>query len=127
MESHVLFRYHNEMGHLETRKMIDAIRRIYWFPRIREKCEEYVKNCLKCISFSPISGRVEGYLNPIPKREIPFETFHIDHFGPINKHVSLKKYIFLVIDAFSKFVRLFTIKSTDSKEAIACLRQFFQL
>jgi len=74
MESHILFRYHNKMGHVGTGKMIDGIRRTYWFPQIREKCEEHIRNCLKCISFAPISGRGEGYLNSIPKGTVPFET-----------------------------------------------------
>lgn len=126
MEKHVLFRYHNEMGHIGSGKMIECIRRSYWFPKIREKCEEHVQNCLKCISFSPTSGKKEGYLHPIPKGNRPFDTLHIDHFGPVDKHTSLKKYIFLVVDAFSKFVRLFATKTTNSKEAIVYLMQYFQ-
>lgn len=110
-------------------KMIDSIKRTYWFPKIREKCEEHVKNCLKCISFSPPSGKLEGYLNPIPKGDTPFETLHVDHFGPVDKHVSLKKYIFLIVvldSAFSKYVKLYPTKTTNSREVIACLTQFFQ-
>lgn len=59
MEKHVLFRYHNEMGHVGVNKMSEIIRRTYWFPRIRERCEDHVRNCLKCISFAPVSGRKE--------------------------------------------------------------------
>lgn len=126
MENHVLFRYHNEMGHMRSGKMIDAIRRTYWFPRIREKCEEHIRYCLKCISFSPTCGKLEGYLHPIPKGNLPFETIHVDHFGPVDKRVSFKKYILLIVDAFSKFVRLFATKTTSSKETIYYLQQFFQ-
>lgn len=90
MEKHVLFKYHNEMGHIG--KMIDIIRRTYWFPHMREKCENHIKNCLKCISFSPQSGKAEGYLNPIPKGNTPFETLHIDHYVPVNKCFSKKVY-----------------------------------
>ena len=126
MEKHVLFRYHNEMGHVGPGKMIDTIRRSYWFPQIREKCENHVENYLKCIFFSPSSGKLEGYLNPIPKENIPFATLHIDHYGPVDKHVSLKKYIFRIVDAFSKYVKLYPTKTTNSHEAITCLEQFFQ-
>jgi len=85
-----------------------------------------VRHCLKCISFSPLSGKREGHLHPIPKGNLPFETIHIDHYGPVDNRVSLKKYILLVVDAFSKFVRLFPTKSTNAREAICCLQQFFQ-
>lgn len=78
MEQNVLFRYHNEMGHIGTNKMIEVLKRTYWFPDLQRKCEEHVRNCLKCISFAPVSGKPEGSLHPIPKGNIPFETIHID-------------------------------------------------
>lgn len=85
MEQHVLFRYHNEMGHVGASKMLDNIRNTYWFPEIRKKCNEHIKNCLKCISFSPTSGKVEGSLHPIPKGRIPFEIIHVTWGRSISK------------------------------------------
>lgn len=126
MESHVLFRYHNEMGHLAIGKTTEAIRRTYWFPKMRDKVDNHIRNCLKCISFTPSSGKIEGYMNPIPKGTMPFETLHIDHLGPIDKRIPVKKYILVVIDAFSKFIRLYPTKTTDTKEVIGHLLQYFQ-
>lgn len=60
-----------------------------------------------------------------PKGNLPFEIIHIDHFGPADQ-ASLKKYILLVVNAFSKFVRLFATKTTNAKETICYLQQFFQ-
>lgn len=126
MESHILFHYYNEMGHIGVGKMTELIRNTYWFPSVQRKCETHVRNCLKCIAFSPVSGKTEGTLHPIPKGRIPFDTIHIDHLGPIDTQVAAKKYIFLIIDAFSKFVRLYATKATNSKEAIQCLEQYFR-
>lgn len=33
--------------------------------------------------------------------------------------------MFLIVDAFSKFVKLYATKSTSSREAINCLKQYF--
>jgi len=98
MEQYVLFRYQNEMGHVGTSKMIENIRATYWFPNIKEKCERHVRNCLKCISFSPGSGKVEGVLYPITKGRVPFEMIHVDHVGPMDKQTAIKKYILVVVD-----------------------------
>lgn len=125
MEHHVLFHYHNEMGHVDLHKMIKLIRDTYWFPSIQEKCKEHVRNCLKCLAFSPVSGKSEGTLHPMPKGYLPFETIHIDHLGPLDRHTTVKKYIFLVVDAFSKFVRLYATKTTNAREALKCLDQYF--
>lgn len=126
MESHVLFHYHNKKGHVGIDKMIDVIRRTYWFPKIREKCNSHVRQCLKCISFAPVSGKAEGRLHPIEKGHVPFEMIHIDHFGPVDSGTLIKKYIFIIIDAFTKYVRLYPVKTTKSNEAITSLRDYCQ-
>lgn len=126
MENHVLFHYHNEMGHVGISKMIELIKNTYWFPQIKEKCENHIQNCLKCIAFSPSSGKTEGTLYRIPKGNMPFMTIHIDHLGPMDKQLAFKKYVFFIVDAFSKFIRLYATKTTNAKEAIQCLDQYFK-
>ncbi|XP_036148576.1 uncharacterized protein LOC114254896 [Monomorium pharaonis] len=125
MESNVIYRYHDSMGHLGLDKVRSIIKSSYWFPNMKRKIENHVQNCLKCIAFSPSSGRVEGFLHCIPKGNVPFATIHIDHYGPVDKQRLCKQYIFLVIDAFTKFVKLYATKSTTSKEVIVCLSQYF--
>jgi len=65
-------------------------------------------------------------LNSISK--VPFETFHskqyIDHFLSIDKYVSSKKCIFLIVDAFSKYVKLYSTKIINSLKS--CLKEFFR-
>jgi len=125
MESHVLYKYHNEMGHIGLEKMHDVISKTYWFPNVRKKCEEHIKNCLECIAFSEKSGKCEGLINSIPKGNVPFETLHIDHYGPIDKEKT-KKHVLVVIDAMTKFTRLYPTKTTNSKEAIKALSEYFR-
>lgn len=125
MEHSVIYKYHDEMGHMATEKIYGTIAQNYWFPKMKEKISEHVKNCLKCISFSPPSRKVEGYLNNCPKGNVPFSTVHIDHFGSVNKQNAKKNYIFIVVDAFTKFVKLFPTKTTNTKEVINCLTRYF--
>ena len=125
MVNNVLFRYHDQMGHLGVEKTTNAISRNYWFPGLKQKVDTHIKNCLKCISFSPSAGKAEGVLHAIPKGEVPWHTLHIDHYGPIDPKCLVKKYIFLVVDAFTKYVKLYSTKTTASKEAIACLSDYF--
>jgi len=44
----------------------------------------YVFNCLKCIEYSLIAGKREGYLHSTPKGDRPFLTVHINHLGSLN-------------------------------------------
>lgn len=125
MESHVLFKYHDEMGHIGTDKMVDLITKNYWFGKMREKAGNHIQNCLKCIVFSSKYGKEEGILHNIPKKDRPFEVIHVDHFGPVDNSRS-KKHIFVVIDACTKFVRLYATKTTIAKEVINAPRDYFR-
>lgn len=80
---------------------------------------------MKCIIYSPNSGKVEGQLHSIPKGDKPFNTVHIDHYGPLEKTSRQLKYIFLIVDAFTKFVKLYPCKSTDSKEVVKHMLLYF--
>lgn len=93
---------------------------------MRAKANSYVRNCLKCIAFTPKSGKIEGLLNPIPKGNVPFETIHVDHLGPIHKNNSAKRYVFIIIDAFTMFVKLYATKTTSSREVIDCMLSYFE-
>ena len=125
METNILHRYHDGMGHLGIEKTMNTIRCNYWFPKMKQKVETYIRNCLKCIAYSPNSGKKEGYLHSVPKGNVPFQTLHIDHYGPVDKKRLSKQHVFLVVDAFTKHVRLYATKTTSSAEVIRCLTDYF--
>lgn len=125
MENNVLFRYHDQMGHLGIEKTTNTILRNYWFPDMTVKIKRHIANCLKCIAYSPTSGKPEGVLHSIPKGNVPLHTLHIDHLGPLDKQCLAKKYVFLVVDAFSKYVKLYATKTTATSEAVKALCDYF--
>ncbi|XP_071652503.1 uncharacterized protein [Temnothorax longispinosus] len=47
MEKNILYKYHDEMGHLGVEKTVNNIMRNYWFPNLKYKVEDHIKNCLK--------------------------------------------------------------------------------
>lgn len=60
------------------------------------------------------AGKREGYLHPIEKVEVPFHTLHMDHLGPFNPSSGGKRHILAIIDAFTKFIFLHAVKSTNT-------------
>lgn len=81
----MIYKYHNEIDHVDVEKTIRNIIDSYWFPNIKSKVDKHIRSCLKCIAFAPISGRSEGLLNIIPKGDLPFLTLHIDHLAPASR------------------------------------------
>lgn len=98
----------------------------YWFPKMKDKVEHYIKNCLKCIMYSAAPHSNNRTLHSIPKKPVPFDTIHIDHFGPLPSITSKRKHIFAIVDAFTKHVKLYAAISTSTKEVIAYLSEHFR-
>lgn len=116
---------HDDMCHVGINKTIELIKQIYWFPKLSDHVKTYLSNCLKCIVFSPKNGREEGLLNLIDKGDKPFQTIHIDHYSPLNQTLGHFRHILVVVDAFSKFLNFYPVRTVAAKETCQRLTQYF--
>lgn len=126
METNIIRTCHDDVGHVGVEKVVTNITSLYWFPKIRSKVKVYTSNCLKCIEFSPASGKREGFLHGIPKGSVPFNTIHVDHCGPFEKTGRGNRHILSIVDGFTKYIRLYACKTVASKETISHLRDYFR-
>lgn len=93
---------YEQIGHQSVDKSCDQIRMHYWFPSMCTKVERFIRNSLKCIMYASPTRATERSLYSIPKKPIPFDTLHVDHFGPLPNLISKRKYLLVVIDAFMR-------------------------
>lgn len=126
MEMQLIQNVHEKIGHFGSFKCLEKLKSQYWFPGMRAKVETYVKNCIKCLVYSAPNRACEQVLHSIPKKSLPFDTIHIDHFGPLPSVNSKQKHILVVIDAFTKFVKVYPATSTSTKEVIRTLEKYFE-
>lgn len=127
MEKEVIGKAHSN-GHFSTKKMKELINRDYFIPDIDKKIQDYMLSCIPCILASRKSGKQEGFLYPIAKESLPLQTLHMDHIGPLTATQKQYNYILTIVDAFTKFVWLFPVKTTTSKETLlkfSILQQIF--
>ena len=117
MEDEIIRRA-NENGHFAADKTIRAIEEEYYIPEISKKVAKFIKNCVRCIIYNKKLGKKEGKLNIIDKGDVPLNTIHIDHIGPIEATTKQYKYILTMVDGFSKFVWLFPTKTTSTEETL---------
>lgn len=117
-----VIRQAHEQGHFATNKTEAIVQRDYWFRGMRENVEKVVRNCINCILAERKHWKQEGYLNPIDKGESPLNTFHIDHLGPMSSTKKRYRYIFVVVDSFTKFVWLYPTRSTNIAEDLERLK-----
>lgn len=126
LEVEILKRVH-EKGHFGKRKMIEVIQKDYYIKNIGKKIEEFLLTCIPCLLATKKEGKQEGFLNYIDKESIPLHTIHCDHIGPLTETRKLYNYILTVVDGFTKFVWLFPVKGTTSKETIDKLKILQQI
>jgi len=115
---------HEKLGHLGVDKCVDDLKDKYWFPLLRSKVESFIRNCLPCILHSVPKSVHDRTLHSIPKAPIPFDTVHIDHLGPWPCINSKRKHLLVAIDAFTKFVKLYPVNSTSTKEVNSSLLKY---
>lgn len=53
-------------------------------------------------------------------------TLHVGFFEPISKRRLIKQHLLVIMDSFTKFVKLYPTKTTCNKEAINGLKQYFE-
>ncbi|XP_062707754.1 uncharacterized protein LOC109406092 isoform X1 [Aedes albopictus] len=121
----VINKFHNDMGHFGVDKVCGLIKRTYWFPRMREQVQDHAKCCISCIAFNPRNKRYDGELFSVEKPKVPFEVLHIDHLGPLEKGKGKNEYILAVVDACTKFIKLYPTKTTKTTEVMKSLRSYF--
>lgn len=122
MQIQVIRRAH-ERGHFGVTKTEEIVKQDFWFESLREKVERVVASCFDCILAERKHGKQEGFLYTIEKGDLPLDTYHIDHLGPMTATKKRYQNIFIVVDAFTKFVWLYPTKSTDAAAVVECLRR----
>ncbi|XP_035227935.1 uncharacterized protein K02A2.6-like [Stegodyphus dumicola] len=105
-------------GHLGIVKMKAIARSYVFWKGIDHDIEEVSRNCVDCIKFKsdPVRARVHHWEYP----SAPWERIHVDFAGPIFERMFL-----IIIDAHSKWLEVYTLKSTNSFQTIECLRDCF--
>lgn len=116
---------HEKIGHLGIGKTYEQIKKHYWFPDMKGHVTNHIQNCVRCIMHSVPIRVGKRNLHSIPKGSKPFHTLHLDHFGPLPVIKSKKKYVLMVIDAFTKMTKLYAVNSTSTRDVIGCLNKYF--
>lgn len=121
---------HNDIGHPGEDRTLEAVRKIYWFPRMRSVVKKYINSCMECLHNKSYKdeNRREMFVREI--QPIPFHTVHLDHLGPYTKSTKGKTHLIGMIDAFSKFIIVKAVRNTRTQYVIQMIdevSQFFGL
>lgn len=116
---------HDDIGHFSVDKTLEKVRASYWFPKMRHFVKKYVTSCLECAYSKSSGGKRPGFLHPIEKVDVPFDTVHIDHVGPFVRSSRGNMHILVIIDAYTKYLFLKAVRNTKSFTSIKVLKEYF--
>lgn len=99
-------------------KMKTVARSYVWWPQMNNQIENVAKSCEMCLPHKSDPPKAKLITWEFPTK--PWERIHIDYLGPYQG-----KFIFVLVDAHSKWVEVFTTTNTKSYTTINMLRSVF--
>ncbi|GFW36412.1 transposon Tf2-6 polyprotein [Trichonephila clavipes] len=106
----------------EKAKTEKVVKQEFFIPNLNKLAQQVIANCVPCILANRKSGKRKGFLNPIPKDETPFHTYHVDFIGPLESTIKNYQHILTVIDAFTKFSWVYPVKTVSAESVLDKLR-----
>ena len=100
-----------DIGHPGQQRMMELIKRNYWWPGIKNDIKKYIQGCFKYQQNKVQHMKRAGELHPLKTPEGPWQEISIDIIGPLPKS-NEKDAIVVIVDRFTKMVRL---KATTTK------------
>jgi hypothetical protein len=116
----ILHDHHNspDVGHPGIHRMLELIKRTYWWPTIKTDITTYVKGCLECRKNKIIRQPGHVSLSPLPIPEQPWQEISIDMIGPLPKSDDHDS-ILVIVDRFSKMIHLIPTTTSLSSAKLA--------
>ena len=114
MTSNIIQRAHDGAlaGHRGVQPTLNRITEVFWWPNMDADVKTYIAKCKVCLRCSSKNTQAKVPLQQLPTPHRPNDRIHVDLFGPVKATAqphdgsTVKKYICVMTDAFTKVVRL---------------------
>jgi len=113
---------HKNLGHVGMYKIIKYLDKLYFWKGMYKEIKRIIKQCDLCQKTKPNNVAMTGkYCAIVPSS--PHQLVTVDLYGPLPKTRRGMQYLFVIMDAFSKYVALYPIKKAN---ASTCVRKFLK-
>ena len=107
-----------DIGHPGQHRMMELIKRTYWWPGLREDVKNYIQECFKCQQNQVQHQKKAGELHPLDIPQGPWQEISINIIGPLLKSNGMDV-IVVIVDRFTKMIHLKATTMNISSEGIA--------
>ena len=107
-----------DIGYPGQHRMLELLKRTYWWPGLKEDIKRYIQGCFKCQQNKVQHQRKAGELYPLEIPQGPWQEISIDIIGSLLKSNRMDA-IVVIVDWFTKMICLKATTTNISSEGIA--------
>jgi len=122
----VVIAFHDYFGHIGPLKTIHSLKQIFYFPSFHKIIRSIVQSCDICQKCKINTSLMTGPMQHVISLK-PLDKILVDFYGPLPVGIYGLQYIFVVLDNFSRFVKLFPLRRATAKACIYKLTQYYFL
>jgi hypothetical protein len=122
MEEPFILDYHQRFGHMGIDKTYHLIKQHAIFPNVYRKVRQIVTKCDICQKCKAPNYRLEGEPQNI-RIGNKLNQVYVDLCGPLPRGMDNCNYVFILVDGFTKYVRLFPIVRADLKTCARLIQE----
>lgn len=91
-------------GHFGAKKTFERLKELYFWPKMKHSCNEYVKRCEVCKRHKSSQLKAMGFMGEQRRISAPMEIVSSDLMGPFPSSSSGFQYVVVTLCLFSKYV-----------------------
>lgn len=117
MTSSLIDFIHHYLGHVGVYKTVTYLRRYFYWRSMSREVKYLIKTCDLCQRVKCINYSMQGEYEMVQARE-PGDLVAVDFYGPLPRSAAGVQYIFVILDVFSKLVKLYPMKRANTNVAL---------
>ena len=111
---------HGKIGHPGVYKTLEYLKQFFYWKDMSRQTKRCVLACDLCQRVKHLTIAMEGEYNLV-QADRPNELITVDFYGPLPRGRGGVQYLFVVLDAFSKLVRIFPLKNATTMMSLKCI------
>jgi len=112
---------HERLGHPRVYKTANYMENFYYWKSMSRDVKKYVRSCDLCQRVKYLTIAMEGEYQLV-RAENPGDLATVDFYGPLSRARGGVQFLLVVLDAFSKLVRLYPLKRATTRASITRLK-----
>ena len=109
---------HDKLGHYPGYyKTLSYIRTYYFWNKMKRDIKMFIQKCDLCQRVKVVNYEMEGRYRLV-KSQCPNDLVTVDFYGPLPRSIGGVQYIFVLLDAFSKLVKVYAVKKATTNAVL---------